>query len=170
MKSFRERLQYDAERGEYLDSGIRYMMIRPDALMGILHELEAAQRMPVLEAFARSITRHGRKSAEAYQAMGAADADALLETIQSTASELGWGRWRFARADAGLDLMVDNSPFAQGYGPSATPVCFPIVGMLRAVGALILGDEVAVTETVCAASRDAPTCRFEVRKRTMEAR
>ena len=163
MKSFRERLQYDAGRGEYLDSGIRYMMIRPDALMGILHELDGAQRLPVLEAFARSITRHGSKSARAYQAMGAADADALLETIRATAPELGWGRWRFTRVDGGLDLTVENSPFAQGHGPSENPVCSPIVGMLRAIGSMALGGDVEVMETACAAMAGVDACRFEVR-------
>lgn len=163
MKSFRERLRYDAERGEYLDNGIRYMMIRPDALMGILHELDPDQHMPFMDAFARSIMRHGSKSAKIYQAMGAADSQALLETIRLTAPELGWGRWRFAHVDGGLDLTIENSPFAHGHGPSETPVCSPIAGMLRAVGSIVLDGNVTAVETECAAMTGIDACRFEVR-------
>ncbi len=163
MRTFRDRLEFDAERGEYLDNGIRYMMIRPDALMGILHELDETHRQPVLEAFARSITRAGSKSAQAYQGMGAADADALTATIQATAPELGWGRWRLSRVENGLDLSVENSPFVEGYGPHQEPVCYPIVGMLRAVGRMVLGGDVNVAEIACAAADEETVCRFEVR-------
>jgi len=163
MQTFRDRVVFDAERGEYLDNGMRYMMIRPDAVMGILHELDPAMRQPVLEAFARSITKAGGKSAASYQSMGAADADALLTTIQGTAPELGWGRWTLRRVDAGLDLTVENSPFVQGFGPSETPVCYPIVGMLTAVGRMVFGTDVSVAEVACAAMADQDVCRFEVR-------
>lgn len=169
MRPFRDRLVFDAENGQYLDGGIRYMMIRPDALMGILHELDEAQRMPVLEAFARSITRHGGKSAAAYQAMGAADAEALVRTIEATAPELGWGRWHLARTPAGFDLSVENSPFVHGHGPHHEPLCHPIVGMLRAVGRMALGGEVEVAEVACAAAGGVPACRFEVRRTAREA-
>jgi predicted hydrocarbon binding protein len=159
--SFRDRLAFDPDRGEYRDGNIRYLMIRPDALMGILKELPEAQRPDVLAAFARSITHHGGQSARTYRAAGAADAAALAATIERTAPELGWGKWTLAIGDGRMDLIVANSPFAAGYGPSATPVCHPILGMLRAVGPMVLGGPVAAAETRCAA-QGAPDCRFEV--------
>jgi predicted hydrocarbon binding protein len=159
--SFRERLTFDDTNGEYRDGTIRYMMIRPDALMGILAELPEEMRPQVLQAFARSITKHGGKSAQAYRAAGAVAPEQMIATIQATAPELGWGIWDLRLGDARIDLAVRNSPFAKGHGPATTPVCHPILGMLGAVGPMVLGCEVTTRETECAAM-GAEVCRFEV--------
>jgi uncharacterized protein len=161
VTNFRDRLRFDAERGEYRDGDIRYMMIRPDALMGMIAELPEAMRPAALEAFARSIWRAGGRSARSYQAAGAADAAALLAVIEQTAPQLGWGRWRLESNGDGIALSVENSPFVAGAGPGPHPVCAPIRGMLTAVGEMVLGEAVAVTETACAAT-GASCCRFAV--------
>jgi predicted hydrocarbon binding protein len=163
MTKFRDRLVYDAEHGEYRDGDIRYMMIRPDALMGMIAELPADVRPLALEAFARSIRSFGGRSARSYQATGAADAAALLGVIQETAPQLGWGRWQLVRTAEGIALSVENSPFAAGAGRSPYPVCAPIRGMLTAVGEMVLDEPVDVVETACAAT-GAPCCQFAVRR------
>lgn len=159
MTQFRDRLIFDAERGEYRDGAIRYMMIRPDALMGMIAEMPESARGHAMEAFGRAIRRFGGHSARAYRDAGAAD---LVATIEATAPQLGWGRWTLTRVEGGLALTVENSPFAAGAGHSPHPVCAPIRGMLTAVGEMMLGD-VAVTETACAAM-GAPCCAFSVRR------
>jgi uncharacterized protein len=159
--AFRARLTYDHARGEHRDGAIRYMLIRPDALMGMIAELPEAQRPMVLEAFARAVRRVGGNSAQSYRQAGAASAEALLATIAATAPQLGWGRWAIARRPDGLDVTVTNSPFAAGAGVSAGPVCAPIRGMLTAVGEMALGGPVVAEEIACAAT-GAPCCRFAV--------
>ncbi|MEL6210792.1 MAG: V4R domain-containing protein [Pseudomonadota bacterium] len=155
--SFRDRVAWDGETGAYHDGSIRYMFLRPDALMGILHALPEAQRPAVLKAMATSIRRAGGQSARSY---GAADAEALLSTIAETAPQLGWGRWQFVRPTATLlDLTVENSPFVGGYGPSDGPVCAPIVGMLGAVAEMVFGADAHTEEVQCAATGTA-NCRF----------
>jgi predicted hydrocarbon binding protein len=161
VTNFRDRLIYDAEHGEYRDGDIRYMMIRPDALMGMIAELPEDARPLALEAFARSIRNFGGRSARSYRATGAADVAALLGVIQQTAPQLGWGRWQLERTPDGLALTVENSPFAAGAGRSPYPVCAPIRGMLTAVGEMVLGEAVVVAETACAAT-GASCCRFSV--------
>lgn len=162
--TFRERLVWDADRGEIHDRDIPYLLIRPDSLMGIFRFLPDADRPAAFEAFARSIAHHGRGSAESYQALGADQADALLATIAATAPQLGWGVWAFAPPGDGLlALSVENSPFAAGYGKSDTPVCAAIRGMLEAVGGLVFGAEMAAKEIDCAAM-GAGCCTFEARK------
>ena len=158
---FRARLAYDHAAGEYRDGALRYMLIRPEALMGLIAELPEAARPAAFEAFARALHRVGGGSARAYRAAGAATPAALLATIAATAPQLGWGRWEIARDGAGLTVTVRNSPFAAGAGPSAGPVCAPIRGMLRAVGEMALGTPVVTEETTCAAA-GAPCCRFTV--------
>jgi len=149
---FRERLAWDPARGELRDGDVRYLIIRGDTLMGLFRALPERERAAALEALERSVVEHGRRSAQRYQAMGAAEARALLGVIEATAPQLGWGVWRFTEiSERGLVLEVRNSPFAAGYGASATPVCHAIAGMLRAVGALALGGEVRVAEEQCGA-------------------
>lgn len=160
--SFLERVQWDAGKGAHFDAGMRYLFIKPEALMGFVHELPAEMRPAAIDAMARSIAIHGGKSAQTYQSMGADEGEKLLAVIRQTAGELGWGIWTFDRPEAGgIGLRVVNSPFAEGYGPAEFPVCGPIRGMLTAVGALVLGAPVRVTETACAAM-GAPECRFTV--------
>lgn len=160
MKTFRDRLQWDSENGALHDRDIPYLLIRPDSLMGIFAFLPQTERAAAFEAFARSIAHHGKGSAESYQALGAAQADALMATIAETAPQLGWGVWTLNRSAAGLSLSVRNSPFATGYGDSEVPVCAPIRGMLEAVGGLVLGETVTVRETGCV-SQGAELCTFE---------
>lgn len=151
--SFRDRLEFNAEQGTYHDGDMRYMFIKPEALMGILHALPAEQRPAVLSAMADSVFVAGGKSAQTYQAQGAEAAQKLLAVIQETSGQLGWGKWSLALTETELTVHVKNSPFASGHGPSEVPVCAPIVGMLRAVSQIIFGTPTTVSETTCAAMK-----------------
>jgi len=158
--SFLQRARWDDTRGEIRDGDIRYMMIRADALMGLFRQLPIAERGLALVALADSIYEHGGRSARTYQTMGADDADALLAVISETAPQLGWGLWQFARpGNDSLSLVVKNSPFANGYGSSDTPVCAAIVGMLRAVGMLVYAGPCRVSEQRCASVSAEPSTR-----------
>ncbi|MEJ1158400.1 4-vinyl reductase [Prosthecomicrobium sp. N25] len=159
--SFKDRLRLDEAEGAWWDQGRRYMLIRPDALMGLFLNLPAERRAEAFEALARSITRQGADSARAYRAMGGAG-PGLLDIVAATAPQLGWGRWTFSLEPDLLRLTVSNSPFAAGYGASDAPVCHPIRGMMTAVGEMVLDRPVTVVETACAAM-GAPDCRFEAR-------
>ncbi len=162
MTGFRDRLRFDPNRGEYRDGDIRYMMLRADALMGLFAELPEAQRLPAMMALGRSIRTFGGRSVAAYQAMGAVDAAAMLDTIASTAPQLGWGIWHFRREAGAILLHVRNSPFAAGAGQSPHPVCHAICGMLTAMGPVILGGAVRATETRCAARDGGEDCEFRI--------
>ncbi|QPC94720.1 V4R domain-containing protein [Mesorhizobium sp. INR15] len=158
---FRERLVFDNANGEILDESRRYMLMRPEALMGIFQRLDVETRAKTLEAFAASVIEMGGNSARAYRAHGGGDAKALLTTVAATAPDLGWGRWTFDHRETRLQLTVQNSPFAAGYGRATHPVCQAISGMVTAVARLALDrDDVAARETACAAC-GAPACIFE---------
>ena len=168
MAGFRERLRFDAETGAYLDRDIRYMLIRPDALMGLFQRLPEAARAEAFAAIADSITERGRHSAQSYIAPD--EVDRLLHVIADSAPQLGWGIWAFDHVDDDtIELEVRNSPFAHVAGDLPAPVCYPIVGMLRAVGAMVLGEGVDVAETRCAAGGGEELCRFEIRRSAQTA-
>ncbi|MBJ3778882.1 hypothetical protein [Acuticoccus mangrovi] len=156
--SFRQRLRHDAATGAYLDGDIRYMMIRPDALMGLFARLDPPARAAALEALGASITEHGGRSAATY--VTPERVSELVAIIAATAPELGWGVWRFVPEGRGMRLVVTNSPFAAG-ATFEGPACHAIVGMLRAVGAMIYGPGATAAETACANGREgADECHF----------
>ncbi len=159
-------MKRDAARGELSEGGARYLLVRADSLMGTFRRLPRPARRVALAAFADSVAEHGGRSAERYGSE--AGRKALLRRIEAAARELGWGAWKFDRRGASIRLSVRNSPFAAGYGPSAAPVCAPIVGMLRAVATRVLARPMSAQELECAAAGGG-VCRFcarvEARKR-----
>ena len=160
--SFRDRLSYDAEAGTYFDGDMRYIFIKPEAVMGIVLEMPAEQRPAVFEAMIRSVFTNGGKSAQSYKDAGAGASEALLAVIRETSGQLGWGDWDTVLTEDSLSVTVRNSPFAAGYGASDVPVCALIVGMLTAVSGMIFSAPTHVTETTCAAT-GAGVCQFEAR-------
>jgi predicted hydrocarbon binding protein len=157
---FRQRLTSDLVRGELRDGDTRYVMLREDSLRGLFRRLSEPARADALKAFAASVTECGARSAARYLASDGGD---LLATIEATSPQLGWGTWRFSRAATGeLNLEVENSPFAHGYGTSAQAVCAPITGMLVAVAAIVFDAPAQAAEHVCA-SAGGTVCRFSAR-------
>lgn len=158
-----ERMKWVAARGAIMDEDRRYLMLRADVLMGLFREMPAALRAPALQAFAASVRKHGGGSAKAYFEATGHRPLALVETIARYSPELGWGRWHVeARGSDAIEVTVENSPFAEGFGPSPDPVCHAIVGMLQAVGALAFGRPASVVETCCAAQEGVDRCTFRV--------
>jgi predicted hydrocarbon binding protein len=90
--------------------------------------------------------------------------EALARTVASTAPQLGWGVWDIHVEPDLIRLEVRNSPFAAGFGASDSPVCSPILGMMRAISGMIFGREAIVHETSCVACGQ-DLCRFEARPR-----
>lgn len=143
------------------DTGIRYLRLRADTLMGMFQRLQGPARAQALAALAHSTAEHGGDSARRALESAGGDTAALLAAIEKTAAELGWGSWRFGeRSATRLALEVTDSPFAEGYGAADTEVCAPITGMLQAVAALALGGACEAREVQCCA-RGAASCRFE---------
>lgn len=161
---FHQRLAITPDKGEMRDGAIRYLMMRPDALMGMFARLSPAARAEALDALAASVAENGGKSVRAYRDSGAADPEALMRTIVQTSAELGWGLWTFDRqGEDGFRVTVRNSPFADGIGSAEAPVCGAIRGILTAMGPLLTGGkDVTVTETQCHAVSGTGTCSFTV--------
>jgi hypothetical protein len=157
MTAFWNRIHADTAAGTIFDGERRYLMMRPDVLMGMLRELPEDTRSAVLAALAESTRVHGGKSVSAYQSTGG---QALLQqTVIDGAAAFGWGTWRITSRSHEAELEVENSPFAAGYGRSDLPVCAPINGMFHSLAQALMGAAVEVRETHCAAQHGG-RCRF----------
>jgi hypothetical protein len=161
-RPLRERLHWSADDGAVRDGPRRYLMMRPDVLMGMLRRLPPEARSQAMSAFADSVAEHGTDSIRAYFRQVGEDPSALLAATVGAAADLGWGRWRFEPGRDRLGLAVDASPFAEGFGAADVPACAPIAGMLRAVATVSTGIECEVRELRCVAC-GAPRCEFEAR-------
>ena len=165
QKRLRDRLVLDETCGEYRDNEIRYLVIRPDVLMGAFAALPPQIRREALEAFALSALKFGGRSVQAYRDAGAGEASELLRLISENSAQLGWGLWSFNYGDdvRSLQLTVRNSPFVAGFGVSKLPVCHPIRGIFTSLAPFVFGEQVEVQETVCAAESGGDTCHFFMR-------
>lgn len=158
---FRDRLERRPAEGALYDGQIRYLTMRPDALMGMFERLDPPARATALEALAASVCAYGGRSVAAYAAANPEDPSALLEVIAATSADLGWGSWQISRHSEGLDICVTNSPFA--VLPATGPVCAPIRGILSALAKSL--SDMRVEEACCRASTGGETCHFTLRPR-----
>ena len=168
----RERLRHDADQGAWYDGARRYLLLRPDSLMGALRSLDAATRATVFDALAHSLQRHGGDSLRAYAVRVNGDPQALIAATIDAACDLGWGQWTVQRNGDVLDVVVQQSPFAAGWlaadsGVTEAPdvaapaVCAPIRGMLAAL-AQTLGDATPQVQELRCAAQGHSECRFRV--------
>lgn len=156
MNPFWERITLDEESGAVYDGNRRYLVMRPDVLMGMVRALAPTVQEQVLTAFYLSAFEQGGKSVSAYQSEDGMDR--LQEIVVQGAEALGWGKWVVSAHEQGLGLQVHNSPFAAGYGQSDVPVCAPVKGIFRSLAEKVLGASVTVEETSCAAQGHGNCC------------
>lgn len=167
-KALRERLAWDPALGRISDGPRRYLLMRPDVLMGAVEAMAPAHRGSFLSSWQMSTCQHGADSLRAYAQMVHGDRHALLQATVAAAADLGWGRWALTLEDGLLHLEVLDSPFVAGWlaasqgRPSQEPVCAPIRGMLQALAEVVLEGPVAVQEDDCAALQAQASCPSEV--------
>ena len=152
------------DRGGLVIGSNRYILMRPDALMGLFTRLEANDRLLALRAFALSVAEHGGKSTASYAGTGFSESRKLISAITEAAPQLGWGQWTLNLKHSGLNLSVYNSPFVAGFGHSEHPVCAPICGMLTAISEQIFGQSISVIESQCASVLTEDTKLFSLCK------
>lgn len=148
--------------GQIMEDGIRYVLMRPDVLMGVAHELGGGTTQAFLSALERSAFRYVQSSFDRYQEKQTLSGADFIASTCEVARKLGWGEWATTEiSPLSLTVEVKNSPFAAGFGTSQCPVCAAIAGILRAAALHAYGAQSEVTELSCAA-QGAPVCRFEI--------
>ena len=154
---------FDEKAGEIRDGGIRYLLMRPDVLMGLLKNLDENSRVEALKAFETSAFENGKASLLHYKSFNFTNPGEALDFLCHTASKLGWGTWAHSIDQSGNPVFhVENSPFAAGYGQSEQPVCAPASGILRAAIDVFFDKDAVIKESECV-SQGAGCCRFELR-------
>ncbi len=136
----------------------RYLLVRPETLVGIQRAVERAAGPA---AAADCLLDGGRAGGARVAAALSGTVEERVSAVVEAGTTLGWGRFALeALTPRGLTITVTNSPFAEAYGPAPGPVCHLIAGVLEAVATSVFRRPQVVRETACAAA-GAPACRFE---------
>ena len=150
----------DDEAGTLSIGGARYLLIRPETLAVLQKTAEAALGPRAAECFVAGGRAGGGRASASLSGSGEDKVRRLMET----GGAIGWGAFTLERLTAEtMVVVVRRSPFAEAYGPSPTPVCHLIRGVLEALAAATLAGAPSVVETACAAV-GADACRFETRR------
>jgi predicted hydrocarbon binding protein len=143
-------------RGGLTLGGSRYLLIRPETLVG----LQKAMEGPLGARAAACIAAGGRAGGARATAALDGTAEERVGRLLRMGGEIGWGEFALERLTATeLAVSVRHSPVAESYGPSAAPVCHLVRGVLESLAAATFGRPSTVVETACVAT-GAPACRF----------
>jgi len=143
-------------RGGLTLEGARYLLIRPETLVA----MQKAVQQAVGERASACIVAGGRAGGARAAASLGGTAEERVRRLLRIGGEIGWGEFALERlTPTELAVVVRRSPIAEAYGPSASPVCHLIRGVLESLAAAVLGGSPTVIETACAATGH-PACRF----------
>ena len=150
-------------RGGLTLGGGRYLLIRPETLVA----MQKAVQQLVGERAGACIAAGGRAGGARAAASLDGTAEERVRRLLRVGGEIGWGEFSLERlTPTDLAVVVRRSPIAEAYGPSATPVCHLIRGVLESLAAAVLGRPYEVVETECVAA-GAKLCRFATADRAM---
>lgn len=162
--SILDELEYDELSGALKYKEVRYLLIRPETIAGFQKGLREKLGKDSDEAFYQGGFRGGYLSAKTYKEIHNYSDREILDFMMRMGAEIGWGHFRmnvFAPLAKKLQITVENSPFAEAYGPSPDGVCHLIRGVLGGMGCYLFSRDCAVTENMCKAKGD-DYCMFLV--------
>jgi predicted hydrocarbon binding protein len=146
-------------RGGFRLGEARFLLIRPETLIGLQKALERALGAGAADCFAEG----GRAGGARAMPTLAGGAEERAQALARMGAELGWGIFTVeTMTPTTLVITVANSPFAEAHGRAPEPVCHLTRGVLEALAENIFGGRVSVRETHCEAA-GASHCRFEAR-------
>ena len=168
--SILDSLEWQSSKGALTYEDVRYMLIRPDTLIGLQRFVEAAIGPEACaEAMMASGYRGGSLSSRRYKELFNYSDHEIVAFMCQMGCEIGWGKFGLLELDPArkrLVIEVADSPIAEAYArdllrASKHPVCHLLRGVLAGMAVGIFGDHVASEEVECVAMGD-PVCRFVV--------
>lgn len=143
-------------RGGLTLGGARYLLIRPETLVGLQKAVEGA----LGEGAAACLAAGGRAGGARAAASLDGSVEERVRRLLRIGGEIGWGEFALERLTATeLSVSVRHSPVAESYGPAAAPVCHLTRGVLESLATATFGRPATAVETACVAT-GASVCRF----------
>ena len=162
--SILNELAYDSASGALNFKDVRYMLIRPETVIGFQKAIEENNRELAQDAFFQGGFRGGFLSAQNYRELHDFDDNQIIDFMMKMGTEIGWGHFtlqKFERKERHLSIIVRHSPLAAAYGRSTSGVCHLIRGVLSGLVSVIFNKECVGSEVQCLAKGD-EHCLFEI--------
>ena len=164
QNSIIDQLGYDPASGALTYRGVRYLLIRPETIVGFQKTIEKHSRTGAQEALFQGGYRGGYLTAKKYKEMQNLSDSRTISFMMTMGAEIGWGNFQLIEYDfenRKLQIMVENSAFAEAYGDATEGVCHLISGVLSGLASVIFSINCTASETKCLAKGD-ECCEFNV--------
>jgi predicted hydrocarbon binding protein len=162
--SILNNLVYDQSSGKLGYKNVRYILLRPETVVGLQKAIEAIDRQLAKDALFQGGFQGGYLSAKNYkEALNFGDQQ-IVEFMMEMGTEIGWGRFRLQDFDSQqkrLTTIVYKSPFAEAYGESPESVCHLIRGVLSGLASLLFSKNCVGSEIKCQAQGN-EFCVFQI--------
>jgi len=158
MNQILESISFEPEAGKLTLQGLRYILIRPGLISEIQKALETYLPDAVQEILANSAQNEGVVLASRLKEVFNYSEEQVLSSLAFLLGESGWGAVSVQMINLErmeLVVKIRESPFAEEYGPSVTPVCHLLLGLLRGIGIGLFDCAVDGQEVQCVAKGDA---------------
>ncbi|MBI4244764.1 MAG: XylR N-terminal domain-containing protein [Planctomycetes bacterium] len=156
-------IEYDPSNGALIFNNTRYLLIRPETIIGFQKNLEVALgKDKTAEVLYKGGFEGGSRTANKFMNEQKLSAEQILKFMCDMGTQIGWGAFKvgnFSDVLSKFELTVKSSVYAQAYGQSTAPVCHFISGVFGGVSSIICHEKPKVKEIQCSSS-GAQLCRF----------
>ena len=164
QNSIIDQLMYDPAFGTLTYRDVRYLLIRPETIVGFQKTIEKHSRTGAQEALFQGGYRGGYLSVKKYKEMQNLSDSETISFMMTMGAEIGWGNFQLIEYDfeiRKLQIKVKNSAFAEAYGESKEGVCHLINGVLSGIATVLFARDCIGSETECLAKGD-KHCVFHI--------
>ena len=160
-----DQLVYDSASGALTYRDVRYVVIRPETIIGFQKTIEKHSREGARDALFQGGYQGGYLSAKKFKETQNLSDTETIDFMMTMGAQIGWGHFDLIDYDfknRKLQIRVLNSAFAEAYGDATEGVCHLINGVLSGLAAVLFGRNFMGSETECLAKGD-PHCVFHIR-------
>ena len=164
QNSIIDQLISDPISGTLTYKEVRYLLIRPETIVGFQKAIENLNKTAAHEALFQGGFRGGHLSAQKYKESQNLSDNETIGFMMNMGAEIGWGSFQLMEYDLEnrkLQIRVENSAFAEAYGESTEGVCHLIRGVLSGLATVLFARNCKASESECLAKGD-PHCIFQV--------
>jgi predicted hydrocarbon binding protein len=164
VNSILEELEYKSSSGVLRYKDVRYLLIRPETIVGFQKAIEETNAGLARDAFFQGGFNGGHLSAKKYREINDLNDTQLIDFMMKMGTEIGWGLFKLRSFDSRqnhLSIIVEQSAFAGAYGQSSSGVCHLIRGVLSGMASILFNKKCVGSEVRCLAKGD-EHCHFEI--------
>lgn len=164
QNSIIEQLKYDPDAGALTYRDVRYLLIRPETIVGFQKAIEKHSRKGARQALFQGGYQGGYLSAKKYKEVQNLSDSETLTFMMTMGAEIGWGNFQLTEYDLEnrkMQIRVANSAFARVYGQSTEGVCHLIRGVLSGLATVLFSSNSTASEIRCLARGD-ECCEFHI--------